>query len=321
MTRQVGKFGRRAPKRAPVLKLGPLLTGSAPAHPAQEDYLAVLGGGWQLLGNQEAGDCVAVTWANIRRLVTRTLTGKESYPSQDQVWELYRTQNPGFDPAGTADTDGPGSSADGGMVVQTVLEHLVKTGGPDGVRAVAFAAVDHRNPDEVKAALAIFGYLWTGLNVQQANLAQFDAGQPWDWDPASQVAGGHSVISGGYGPPGPGALGGDERFITWAQETSFTDAFWADAVEECYVVIWPEHLGSREFLDGIDLNRLAADYRALTGKPLPVPPEPVPPAPPAPHPPHPGTLLSELARFIREVAASADRDISAVIAWMHSRGI
>jgi hypothetical protein len=247
-----------------------------PARPASADYLAALGGGWLMLGNGQAGDCVAVTWANVRRLVTTALAGTGHYPSQAQVWEVYRTQNPDFDPSGTAETNGPGSPADGGMDVQALLEYLVAAGGPDGVKAVAFASVNPDDPDEVKAAIAIFGYVWTGVTVSQANEQEFSAGQPWDFDPSSPVDGGHSIITGGYGAPGPGALGGDERFITWAAETSFTDAFWANSVDEAWVVIWPEHLGTREFLQGVDHAALAADYQAITGRVLPVPPAPTP---------------------------------------------
>jgi hypothetical protein len=267
-----GKYGRRSPKRAPVLRLAPLLTGAVPAHPAGADYLAAMNGGWQMGGNDVAGDCVAVTWANVRRLVTTTLTPKGCYPPQAEIWEVYKTQNPDFNPGGTAETNGPGSPADGGMDIQSLLELLVRTGGPDGVKAVAFASVDTGNIAEVRAAIAIFGYVWTGLNVLQCNMQEFSDDEPWGYDPASPVDGGHSVITAGYGAPGAGALGGDERFITWAQETSFTDAFWAEEIEECYAVIWPEHLGTREFLEGINLARLGADYRAITGRPLLLPP-------------------------------------------------
>jgi hypothetical protein len=275
------KYGRRPPKRAPMLKLGPLLTGIVPEHPVAADYLAELDGGWEMLGNDVAGDCVAVTWSNIRRLVTTILGGRGYYPTQAQVWEIYRTQNPDFDPDGTADTNGPGSSADSGMDIQTLLEYLTSTPGPDGVKAVAFAGVDPANPAEVKAAIAIFGYVWTGINVLSVNQQQFAENEPWDYDPSSPVEGGHSVVTGGYGTPGTGALGGDERFITWAQETSFTDTFWASEVEEAWVVLWPEVLGSKAFLEGISIVQLAADYKALTGKELPAIPAPAPS--PAPH--------------------------------------
>jgi len=124
--------------------------------------------------------------------------------------------------------------------------------------------------------------------VQSANQDQFSVGQPWDYVPGSPDEGGHSVLVGGYGSGGTGQLGGDEAFITWAQETSFTDAFWSRQVQECWAVIWPEHLNSREFLDGVSLPQFAADYTALTGRPFPVPVPPAPvPAPPVPVPPAP----------------------------------
>lgn len=299
--------GRRPPKHAPAIRLGRVLTGAVPDHPAAVDYLAALDGGWQLLGNDSAGDCCAVTWANIRRLITATLA-TESYPTQDQVWEVYRTQNPEFDPNGDPAVNGPGSPADQGMEIQTLLEYLVKTGGPDGVKALGFAKVDHTNPDEVKAAIAIFGYVWTGINVLAANMDEFSAGQPWDYVRHSAVEGGHSVITAGYGPPGPGPLGGDERFITWAEATSFTDKFWQELVEEAWVVLFPEHLGSREFMAGVDMAQFAADYQEITGRPFPVPL----PAPPVPTPDP--SLLADLAALLRKAAGE-------ILSWLDQHGL
>lgn len=277
MSNHSRKYGRRAPKKAPVLRLGRFLTGVVPAHPVAVDQLARLNGGWQMLANDSAGDCVAVTWANVRRLVTAALS-TEQYPTLDQVIAFYKTQNPGF------------PSEDNGMDIQTALEYLVKHGGPDGVKAVGFAAVDVKNVEEVKAAIALFGYVWTGIDVLDVNQSEFGSGEPWDYVKSSPVDGGHSVITGGYGAPGAGPLGGDERFITWAAETSFTDAFWQHEVEEAYVVIWPEHLANPAFLAGVDLAAFAVDFTEITGKPFPVevPPAPAPPVPspePAPAPP------------------------------------
>lgn len=272
MTTHQRKYGRKPPKRAAAIQLARVLTGVVPPHPVAVDQLARLKGGWEMLGNDTWGDCVAVTWANVRRLVTAALT-TEHYPTQDQVIAFYKTQNPQF------------PSQDDGMDIQTALEYLVKVGGPDGVKALGFAQVDVKNPEEVKAAIAIFGSVWTGITVLEANQAEFAQGQPWSYVRGSQVDGGHSVITGGYGTPGVGALGGDERFITWADETSFTDSFWSHEVEEAWVVIWPEHLEHPTFQAGIDLAAFAADYTAITGRPFPVaPPAPVP-VPPAPKPP------------------------------------
>jgi hypothetical protein len=247
MPRTPGKLGRRAPKRAAALQLRNYLTGVLPEVPANADYLAELSGGWQMLGNDTYSDCVAVTWANARRLVT-TMLGTASYPSMDDVIAVYKTQNPGF------------PADDNGMDIQTLLEWLVANPGPDGVQAVGFAAVNVKDPAEVKAAIALFGYVWTGINVLDVNQQEFSD---------SQLDGGHSILTGGYGTPGAGPLGGDERFVTWAQETSFTDAFWQHEAEEAWVVIWPEHLASKTFLAGVDLAALAADYQEITGRPFP----------------------------------------------------
>jgi len=299
-----GRYGRRSPKRAPALQLGKYLTGAVPSVPAYEDYLAALDGGWQMLGNDTYGDCVAVTWANTRRLVSTTL-GTAEYPSLSEVYTFYKTQNPDF------------PNEDNGMDIQTALEDLVKNGGPDGVKAVAFAAVDYTNVTEVKQAIALFGSVWTGINVLDVNMTEFNDNQPWDYSANSAVDGGHSIVTGGYGDVASdtGALSGDEKFITWAQETSFTDSFWSHQVEEAWVVIWPEHLGNKEFMAGVDVAQLEADFHTLTGgsfpvpsptpsptptpepTPTPVPPTPAPPAPPTPEP----SWWSELINWIEEM--------------------
>jgi hypothetical protein len=262
------KYGRRAPKNAPALRFGSFLQSGAPAYPPAQDNLAPLPG-WQMLGNDAVGDCNAVTWANTRRLVTATLA-TEYYPTQAQVWEFYQTQNPNFDPNGTKDTNGPGSSADQGMDIQTGLEYLQSTGGPDGVKAVAFAKVDLTQIAEVKAALAIFGALWLGIQVLDANQQEFGDGQPWTDVSGSAIEGGHAILGGGY-------TAEDIMFVTWAKETEFAMSFWngvvqgTPLVEEAWVAIWPEHLGTKGFEQGVDQVQLAADYLALTGQPLVMP--------------------------------------------------
>lgn len=321
-TPRIGQYGKRPPKQAPALDFAPLLTGIVPAHPDRVDYLAQLVD-WQMLGNNTAGDCVAVTAANFRRLVTTALGSGEQYPDQDWVWRLYRTQNPGFDPTGSSGTNGPGSSADQGMDIQTLLEYLQKTGTPDGAKLICFGKVDPTNTEAVNAALAVFGGLWVGMTVKMANEQQFSTGQPWDYAPNSPVAGGHSVLGGGYNP--------GVQFITWATETQLTPAFLNHQVDELWVCVWPEHLGSRAFLVGVDQRQLADDYTALTGRPFPVQPiPPVPPQPPVPVPPQPPAPPMDVDRQLAQVAkhwvgrrwhrASETRDLRAALGdWLDER--
>lgn len=324
--RKPGAYGRLQPVHRRALWAGQYLTGAIPEHPPAADYIAALGGGWKMLGNGRAGDCVAVTWASARRLVTATLTGAEAYPSQDEVWEFYQTQNPAFSPGGgPGEGNGPGSVEDQGMVIQTALEYLTKHGGPDGTLALGFAQVAVHDLDEVRAALAVFGFLWVGLNVTVANEEEFSAEQPWGVVPGSPLAGGHSVMAAGYGPAGAGALGGDVRIQTWAAETSFTDELWTSQVEEAWVVIWPEHLGSHEFLTGLDLEAFARDYEAITGRPFPapLPAPPAPPVPPVEQDRRDVSLLADLRHWMSEERHSGDnrRAVTRITQWAESKGL
>jgi hypothetical protein len=225
-----------------------------------------------MLGNDQWGDCVAVTAANRTRQVTGTLT-TEVYPNLQQVLDLYKTQNPDF------------PNQDNGMVIQDCLDYLLKTGWPDGDKIVAYAQVNFKNLEEVKAAIAIFGNLWIGIWVQQANETQFNRGQVWDYIPNSPILGGHSVLAGEY----HGISTDDIRFITWAKQTGFTDNFWQNMVEEVWIVVSKEHLGNAQFLEGVDVTKLAQAYKDITGRELPVIPTP---------PPLPKGCLGALGRTI-----------------------
>lgn len=270
-------YGRRSPKNAPALRFRNFARLAVPEHPAGKDDNLVKLDDWQVLGNDLAGDCNAVAWANTRRLVTATLAKQENYPDQDEVWAFYRTQNPDFDPHGSKDTDGPESPADAGMDIQTGLEHLHAHGGPDGAPVVAFARVDPTDLEEVEAAIAVFGSLWLGIFVLDANQTEFGENRSWTDVRGAEIDGGHAVIGGGYVPESGRHKGTDITFVTWGKETKFAPSFWNGSahgrrlVEEAWVVVWPEHLGSQQFLAGVDLDQLKADYHELTGDVLTLP--------------------------------------------------
>lgn len=76
---------------------------------------------------------------------------------------------------------------------------------------------------------------------------------------------------GGYSVPhygsitGLGALGGDEKMITWAEESSFTDLYWKRRVRQAWMAIWPEHRGNKEFEAGVDWPELEQQFQTITG--------------------------------------------------------
>ena len=63
------------------------------------------------------------------------------------------------------------------------------------------------------------------------------------------------------------------------------------------------------------MAQLAADYQSITGSALPALPAPPPPAP------SPQSLLEEAAGLIRSVAASAQKDVTELLAFLASHGL
>lgn len=272
------RLGRRPhdPDR-PTLKLSRLLTGVTPAHPATVDHFSLVPvQSWGVLGNDQYGDCGPADVVHDRMLVSKYLGNVSSTLGTADALDLYkRSGNPNFP------TD------DNGVVMADMLSevHTTGVGPPDAnknrTRCVAYASVNVADLDEVRAAIAIFGSVSTGADLSQAQQAQTTAGGPWDYDGSSPDWGGHAFLSGFYtgdttaGRPDVGGL-------TWGFPIGITDKFWAQQAQEAWVVIWPEHLANKSFLTGVDQTFLAADYKDLTGRDLPVSPIPLPTPGPAP---------------------------------------
>jgi hypothetical protein len=186
------------------------------------------------------------------------------------------------------------------------------------VAPLAFAKVDHTDQEEVEAAISIFGYLWTGFNVQEANMDDFRDGMPFDYHPGSKWIGGHSVILGGYDSD---HVGTDQTMATWAKESGFTERGWLNLVDECWAVIWPEHLGTAQFQIGIDRVKLAATYLALTGRVLPLP-EPPPLVPDLADLALAGPLAAYIgSRSIWSRFTKAGRLVTAGEQWLDRKGL
>lgn len=312
-------LGRRPPKRAPSLKLKAILTGVPVAHPPTADHFAKLPFG--LYQNDRFGVCGPCSAANLVRLVTGGLLGVEVEPSQDDVFDLYRRSgNPDFNPATGA--------GDRGVDMQTMLEALLHGGIGDGkggnVKPIAFAQVDVADDVELDAAVSIFGGVLWGVTLQIAQQKQTDLPIPmWDYKAGSRDWGGHAVMHGKYAE-GPTI---DDEVISWMLDIHTTAAFRRQCLEEAWVVIWPWNIDHPHFQAGIDLTLLAAAYKSLTGRDLPIPVEPIPTPPqPAPAPTHADEfdlgLYQQLApwaaaRHVGTNAAAA----KAFLLWAKAKGL
>lgn len=258
--------GRRLGRRPfdpemPQLNLGKYLTGRVPAHPTAVDHFGRVTD-WGMYGNDHFGVCGPTGVANDRKLVTRYLTDEEVSPSQQDVFDLYRLSgNPDFDPETGED--------DNGVNLQVMLGAVQKYGIGDGrggkVRCLGFAAVDTHSPEEVRAAIAIFGSVLFGVNLELAQQGQTDT---WSYS-QSPPWGGHCVMGGLYVAPVAKDDYPDVSIITWASVVQMSMQFERHQVDEAWVVIWPEHLNDKFFMDGVKLDALKSDFKALTGRTFP----------------------------------------------------
>lgn len=228
---------------------------------------------WGMYGNDRYNDCGPTAAANMRKMISLYVTGKEASPTQDDVFALYRLQNPAFDPN---DPQGPG---DQGVDLQTMCENLLSQ-GIGGVKPLGFASVDVTDLAEVFECVTLFGGILLGVDLTEAQAEQTDAGQAWDYVKGSPLWGKHAILYGAY-QHSP-SLGWS---ISWASAIALTQLFEQNQLEEGWVIIWPENLTIGAFQRGVNLDALAADYKALTGRDFPVSEQPVDPTPaPAPEP-------------------------------------
>ncbi|MGO9902625.1 MAG: hypothetical protein ACLP0J_23730 [Solirubrobacteraceae bacterium] len=97
-----------------------------------------------------------------------------------------------------------------------------------------FVALAPGNLDELWEAAYVFGNVGIGIQLQQAQMDQFDAQQPWDYVAGSQGLGGH------YVPVVGRASVDNSGLITWAERHGFTRAFYTNCNDEAYAYIDPE---------------------------------------------------------------------------------
>ena len=244
------------------------------AIPPSADYLKPFDA-WDSRGNDKFGVCVASAWAHLRRIVSSKLGRREVYPDLNQVFQFYKTQNPEFDPS--LYEEGGKTPYDKGMQIQQGLNYLHQHGGPDGVKAIAFASVDVKNIKSIHAALATFGSLWLHVHVLDNNFQENHNRKPWTVSTAEYLGGGHAVIAGAYAT--------EIRFVTWGGVSTFSTEYWNSGlvqvkekidgkeqvvqiqpVAQAWIVIWPEHIGSRRFMIGVDIQQLANEYHDVTGR-------------------------------------------------------
>jgi hypothetical protein len=216
--------------------------------------------------NDEVGDCVVAGWDHFRQIVKLLLQGVSTNFSIPTIVDFYKTQNPDFDLYGTAETNGPGSDADGGMYIQVFLEYLQKNG-----YILGFAKINHENEEELKAAIYLGLGIIVGVDLEKAQSSQ----KVWD-SVSSPEWGGHCVVLMDY-QGSPDYI----RHVSWGSVLDMTRRFILDQMDEAWFVIMQEHIDNPTFREHYDLQSFAQAFESLTGRVFPadVTPTPTPPVP------------------------------------------
>lgn len=253
ITGKLGKQPKRPDRR--TLQLSRYLKmPELPAAPPAVDWTRAVPHYGMLL-NDQLGDCVI---AGMMHLVMgwQANTGQSpAAPSNDEVVAAYSAIG-GYDPSDP--------STDQGCNILDALNYWRNTGitvAGQTSKIVAFAEVNLKDDAEVKAALWLFGGLFTGFQMPASaqNAASWTVpscglhgkGKPGSW-------GGHCA------PLGAEDNSGGFQAITWGELMPTAHNFVADYCDEAYAILstaWIEQQGQSP--SGFDFAALQADLAAL----------------------------------------------------------
>ena len=234
----------------------PMLTIELPAAalttpPAAVDWFSKLTVPLGMYANDQYGDCVVA--AIIHDLLVSwcaTHPGQKPprVPTDTDALSFYWALNP--------------DHVDRGLSVQQALDYLLAH-GIAGYTPLCFATV----PLNVANVRAVTGFFVSAIIACEIDQSQYNS-KTWD-DVISALIGYHAVCTGQMSAA-PDRVGA----ASWGYIVEMTDAYLTNKVQEVDVIIWPWVYNA---LPSETADKLAADFKALTGRTLPPQVLPTPP--------------------------------------------
>ncbi|HTX34565.1 MAG TPA: hypothetical protein VME43_06070 [Bryobacteraceae bacterium] len=253
---KTGKLGKQ-PKRSDqrTFKLSKYLKISElPAAPPAVDWTKAVPHYGMLL-NDQLGDCVIAGMMHLAMGWQANAGQTPAAPSDAEVIATYSAIG-GYNPSDP--------TTDQGCNMLDALNYWRNTGisiGGAKSQIVAFAEVDLKNDAEVKAALWLFGGLFTGFQMP----VSAENATTWSVPSCGLHGKGKPGSWGGHCAPlaAENASCGFEA-ITWGGLMPTTHNFVSDYCEEAYAVLSPAWIEtSGQAPSGFDLAALQADLAAL----------------------------------------------------------
>ncbi len=254
MPRLIGKLPARHDAR--LAKLSDRMNAALlPPLPQQVQWHAKLpAGGIPMLANDYASCCVEASVCHYLEQIG-LYTGRPITPTVPECLQIY-SDVAGYRPGNPATDQGTYFAGPGGM-----LEHWARQGvvvGGKRNHCGPVAKVDWRNPDELQHAIQLFGYVFVG-----ASLTQADVDTPFLLDTqVGPTIGGHEFLVTGFERT---AHATRYDILTWSLMLRASDAWINAAVDEAYVVYNTDFINAHGLSPGgIDHTALLADMRAFT---------------------------------------------------------
>lgn len=150
--------------------------------------------------------------------------------------------------------------ADSGLNPPGVFEEWEAGTLPGAAKSVfgdggPFVNLDPTNVEQLKSAIATFGWVGIGVNLQEAQETQFSKGQMWDYVSGSKTVGGHFVVLTGFDKKGVGPY-----TISWAKGFRSTWSFVTNLAVEAYTGVLSPHLQAGKYVLPLsDLDSYCSD--------------------------------------------------------------
>jgi hypothetical protein len=247
------KLGKLPPRHDPrTLKLARYLTAALPPAPAAKDWASASRVAyWPMMLNDQLGDCVIAAKGHEVQLWTALAPPHRTVTLADAAILAGYEAVGGYEP-GRPETDN-------GCNMLDALNYFRQT-GYGGRKIDAFAQVDPKNADHVRAAVNLFGVLEAGLQLPAS--AQAQLGGVWDVTTGPDAEpgswGGHCVPVVAYSAEGLDC-------ITWGGRQRMTWRFFTTYCDESYCLLSPDWIAGQKAPNGFDLAALRADLAAVTG--------------------------------------------------------
>jgi hypothetical protein len=209
--------------------------------------------GWGMNLNDKLGDCV-IAGAYHEHKLWNAVAGRRFAYTDDRVLEMYE-DIAGYDP-NRPETDG-GTDMAAAASYRRRLGILDTRGKRHKIDA--YVALEAGNWEQLRVCMYLFGAAAIGMVFTDKNSDQFDAGKPWDYDPAAKPEGGHYV-------PAVGDRQGIISCVTWGALQGMTRKCYDKQVDEALGYVSKEYLTTKgkKTPEGFDLPALLKAVKAVT---------------------------------------------------------